>query len=107
MLETLHRWSHTPRRWSLGTLAEATVQADGDRLTLALDALVENAVYHTDADGQIELSARREDESVILAVSDTGPGIPAAEVSRIFGRFARIDWAAAARPAGSALASRW
>ena len=91
MLETLHRWSHIPRRWSLGTLVEATVQADGDRLTLALDALVENAVYHTEADGQIELSARREDDSVILAVSDTGPGIPAAEVNRIFGRFARID----------------
>jgi signal transduction histidine kinase len=91
VLETLHRWSHTPRRWSLGPLAEATVQADADRLTLALDALVENAVYHTDPDGHIELSARCEGDSVILAVSDTGPGIPAAEVSRIFGRFARID----------------
>jgi len=91
MLETLHRWSHTPRRWSLGTLAEASVQADADRLTLALDALIENAVYHTDPAGHIELSARREDDSVILAVSDSGPGIPAAEVNRIFGRFARID----------------
>lgn len=99
VLETLHRWSHTPRRWSLGTLAEATVQGDSDRLTLALDALIENAVNHTDANGQIELSARRDGEGVILAVKDSGPGIPAAEVGRIFGRFSRID-AGRSRTAG-------
>ena len=36
--------------------AEAQVQADGDRLILALDALIENAVHHTEAGSQIELS---------------------------------------------------
>lgn len=91
MLETLHRWSHTPRRWSLGSLPEERVLGDEDRLTLALDALIENAVHHTDENGQIELSVRREDGTVILAVTDSGPGIPAAEVGRIFSRFSRID----------------
>jgi signal transduction histidine kinase len=91
MVETLHRWSQTPRHWSLGALAEASVQADGDRLTLALDALIENAVEHTDLDGRIELSVRRDGEMVILAVTDSGSGIPAAEVGRIFGRFTRVD----------------
>ena len=91
VVETLHRWGQTPRRWSLGALAEARVQADGDRLTLALDALIENAIDHTDPDGHIELSARREGEKVILAVTDSGSGIPAAEVGRIFGRFTRVD----------------
>jgi signal transduction histidine kinase len=91
ILDTLHRWSHTSRRWSLGTLDEASLQADEDRLTLALDALIENAVHHTDSDGQITLSARRDGDNVILAVTDSGSGIPAAEISRIFGRFARVD----------------
>jgi signal transduction histidine kinase len=91
LMETLHRWSQTRRRWSLGTLAEARVPADEDRLTLALDALIENAVDHTGPDGRIELSARRDGENVILAVTDSGPGIPAAEVGRIFGRFTRVD----------------
>jgi signal transduction histidine kinase len=91
LVETLHRWSQAPRRWSLGTVAEASVQADPDRLTLAVDALIENAVDHTDPDGQIELSARCDGEQIILAVRDSGSGIPAAEVGRIFGRFARID----------------
>jgi signal transduction histidine kinase len=91
LMETLHRWSQTPRCWSLGALAEASVPADEDRLTLALDALIENAVNHTDPAGRVELSARRDGESIVLAVADTGPGIPPAEVGRIFGRFTRVD----------------
>jgi signal transduction histidine kinase len=91
VLETLDRWRHIPRRWSLGALAEASVRGDEDRLILALDALIENAVDHTGVDCRIELSARREGEDVILAVTDSGSGIPPAEVGRIFGRFSRID----------------
>src|SRR2546429_6786641 len=91
MLDTLHRWSHTSRRWSLGMLDEASLQADEDRLILALDALIENAVHHTHSDGQITLSARRHGDNVILAVTDSGAGIPEAEISRIFGRFSRVD----------------
>jgi signal transduction histidine kinase len=89
--EALHRWSQTPRRWSLGTVTEASVQADEDRLTLALDALIENAIDHTDPDGRIELSVRQEGKQVIIAVTDFGSGIPASEVGRIFGRFTRVD----------------
>jgi signal transduction histidine kinase len=89
--ETLRRWAQTPRRWSVGTLTGPGVLGDWDRLTLALDALIENAVDHTDAGAGIELSARREGGSVVLTVADSGPGIPAAEVSRIFSRFSRID----------------
>jgi signal transduction histidine kinase len=91
VLETLLRWRHMPRRWTLGALTEGTVPADVDRLTLALDALIENAVSHTDVDGRIELSARREGENVALVVTDSGCGIPAAELGRIFARFSRID----------------
>jgi signal transduction histidine kinase len=89
--ETLRRWSHTPRKWSIGALDCASVQGDWDRLTLALDALIENAVDHTDAGGDIELSARRDGGNVILAVTDSGPGIPAAEIGKIFSRFSRVD----------------
>jgi signal transduction histidine kinase len=91
VVEAVHRWSQTPRRWSLGTVTEASVQADEDRLTLALDALIENAIEHTDLDGRIELSVRQEGKQVIIAVTDFGSGIPASEVGRIFGRFTRVD----------------
>jgi signal transduction histidine kinase len=90
VMETAHRWSQTPRRWSLGALTDAAVQADQDRLTLALDALIENAVDHTDLDGRIELGARREDEEIIFTVRDWGSGIPAGEIGQIFDRFTRV-----------------
>jgi signal transduction histidine kinase len=90
MMETLHRWSQTPRRWSLGSHTETPVQADRDRLTLALDALIENAVDHTEPDGRIELSARRSGEQVVLVVRDWGSGIPATDIGHIFDRFTRV-----------------
>jgi signal transduction histidine kinase len=91
LVEALNRWSHVPRQWSLGTLHDGWVQADADRLTMALDALIENAVDHTATTDEIELSARREDETIVIGVTDTGAGIAAGDIERIFGRFARID----------------
>jgi signal transduction histidine kinase len=89
--QTLARWSHVPRRWTVGAMEETWLRGDADRLTLAIDALIENAVDHTGEGDQIELSARRDGGFVVLAVADRGSGIPAAEIDRIFSRFSRID----------------
>ena len=90
-VDALDRWGHTPRRWRLTATTEATALADRDRLALAFDALLENAIAHTAADDVIELGARRENEHVILSVADSGCGIPASDLERIFLRFARAD----------------
>jgi len=89
MIDALDRWGYTRRRWRLGEVAEATVMADRDRLAVALDALLENAIAHTGTDDQIELSATIIDGQARLAVTDSGCGIPEADLERIFGRFAR------------------
>ena len=90
-VNALDRWGHAPRRWRLDAVADATVLVNRDRLALALDALLENAIAHTTAGDLIEVSARREDGHVILAVADSGCGIPVADLERIFYRFARSD----------------
>src|SRR5580693_9789648 len=89
VIEALDRWGYETRRWRLGEVAEATVLGDRGRLAVALDALLENAIAHTDEDDRIELSVRVEDGHVILAVADSGCGIPEADLERIFGRFSR------------------
>jgi signal transduction histidine kinase len=91
MLETLDRWAHVSRAWSLGALPGATMYADADRLTLAIDALIENAIDHTPEHGAIGLGARCTDDMVILAVSDSGSGIAPSDIGRIFSRFSRVD----------------
>jgi signal transduction histidine kinase len=89
LLEALDRWGYTPRRWRLGEVAELTVHGDRDRLGAALDALLENAVAHTEPDDLIELSTRLQDGFAVLAVADSGCGIPEEDLARIFARFSR------------------
>jgi signal transduction histidine kinase len=88
-LDALDRWGPVPRRWRLGEVAEATVLGDRDRLVVALDALLENAVAHTEAGDRIEIGVHLEDGHAVFTVADSGCGIPEGELSRIFGRFAR------------------
>jgi signal transduction histidine kinase len=89
LVETLRRWATVPRCWRLGPVAEAEVEADADRLALAIDALVENAVKHTTESQLIELSAHRRQGMVAVCVSDGGPGVRAEDLSRLFDRFVR------------------
>jgi signal transduction histidine kinase len=89
VLEALGRWGYTPRYWRLGDVAEVTMLADRDRLAVAMDALIENAIAHTEPEDRIELSAWIEDGHAVLAVADSGCGIPQEDLERIFGRFSR------------------
>jgi signal transduction histidine kinase len=99
VVDALGRWGHVPRRWRLGPVAETTVLGDRDRLAVALDALLENAVAHTTPDDRIEVSARLEDGGVVLAVADSGSGIQDSDLQRIFQRFARAE-PSRSRPTG-------
>jgi signal transduction histidine kinase len=89
--EALHRWSATPRSWVVGPPAGALIDVDRDRVELALDALIDNAVKHTAPDGRIEVSARRDTTTASIVVSDQGPGIPPEDQARLFDRFTRLD----------------
>jgi signal transduction histidine kinase len=91
VLDALERWGNIPRRWRLGEVAEATVLGDNDRLVAALDALLENAIAHTEPGDTVEVSVRHEGGNVVLAVTDSGCGIPPAELDRIFRRFTRAQ----------------
>ena len=87
----LQRWSPIDRRWRLDPAEAATVVGDADRLGLALDALVENAVKHTGPGDEIRLGASRQDGQVAIVVADSGTGMPAEHLDGIFERFARLD----------------
>ena len=64
-----------------------TVWADTDRLAQVITNLVGNAVKFTPAGGVVTISARPREASVELSVSDTGPGLAAENLTRIFEPF--------------------
>ena len=77
--------------------------ADGDRLTQVLTNLVRNAVNYTQAGGIISVRAEEKNGAVVISVSDTGIGIPAPELARIFDRFYRVDASRTRDSGGSGL----
>jgi signal transduction histidine kinase len=87
----LQRWAPIARCWRLGPIEPAVVVGDTDRLELALDALVENAVKHTGPGDEIRLAAQRQGDLVAIVVADSGAGMPADRLEGIFERFARLD----------------
>ena len=66
------------------------VRADGGQLTRVLVNLLHNAVRHTPAGGAVTITTGQAGEESIIEVSDTGPGIPADYVDRVFDRFVQV-----------------
>jgi signal transduction histidine kinase len=92
--ELLRRWRPAADRcWRTGTLESVTVCADRERLALALDALIENAVRHTSNADAIQLAVigGLPDGPARVIVTDTGTGIAADQLPSIFDRFRTGD----------------
>src|SRR5262249_31300379 len=65
--------------------------ADAESLNQILDNLVDNAVKYTPSGGRVRVGWRQEGPEVRIDVEDTGIGIPAADLARVFERFYRVD----------------
>jgi two-component system, OmpR family, sensor kinase len=89
--DTLSRWERIPRNWQIGHQDNVTVSADPDRLVVALDAILDNAVRFTRVGDTIELSVRRGNGHADLMIADSGPGIPGDQLDSVFDRFSTPD----------------
>ena len=67
------------------------VEGDAMRLAQVFSNLLNNAVKYTDPGGRIAIAARREDDTAVVTVTDSGMGIPAAALPHVFDMFVQAD----------------
>ncbi|MGH2694850.1 MAG: sensor histidine kinase, partial [Actinomycetota bacterium] len=85
-------------------LGEAGQRLCSPRLTRVLQNLLQNAIRHTPVDGTVRVEARVDTDRLEVVVADTGEGIPASQLGRVFEPFWRGDAARATPGAGLGLA---
>jgi len=95
-LETVREFyeaAATEAHVSIDVCSSADVEADLDRTLFqrALGNLIENAIAYTPRDGKVSLTATRVNGTVRVEVADSGCGIPAHHLPRLFERFYRVD----------------
>jgi two-component system, OmpR family, phosphate regulon sensor histidine kinase PhoR len=82
---------------------EMHIHADRTRLYTAISNLLDNAIHYNRPGGEIRISAEVQDGTLWLSIADTGQGIPAEELPRIFERFYRVDKARSRDSGGTGL----
>jgi len=70
---------------------EIYVLGNESQLYRLVSNLIANGIQYTPAKGDVHISLEVHDHNAVIAVKDTGMGIPKAEQSRIFDRFYRVD----------------
>ena len=83
--------------------APASVAGSARDLSLLVRNLIDNAVRYTPPGGTVEIAVEAHDQQLALTVRDTGVGIPARELPRVFERFYRVDRARSRETGGTGL----
>ena len=84
--------------------SSAPMQADHERIAQVVTNLLANAIEYNHDGGSIRVATGRDGNSAIFTVSNTGPGIPSAELPHVFDRFRRADGSRTSGHAGLGLA---
>jgi len=79
----------------LSRLEHATIRGEPQGLHALVRNLIDNAVRYTPTGGEVRLALFRDGGVAAVVVEDTGPGIPAADRTRVFDRFFRLPGASA------------
>ncbi len=93
-----------------GALDDALIVGDPVRLRQLFLNLIDNAIKYTPEQGTVDISLHRTAEHSIVRIKDSGMGIPADELPKIFDRFYRVDKARSRELGGSGLGlsiSKW
>jgi two-component system, OmpR family, sensor histidine kinase BaeS len=77
--------------------------ADPDRMHQLFANLLENSARYTDAGGRLQVRIERRDRTAAVHFEDTGPGVPAAEIEKLFERLYRVEGSRSRATGGAGL----
>jgi heavy metal sensor kinase len=89
--------------FQLGQTQDLVAKGDEARLRELFMNLLDNAIRYTSALGTVSVSLHREGQMAVVAITDTGIGIPAEDIPFIFERFYRVDKSRSRAEGGSGL----
>ena len=96
MLSDKHRFELSPAQ-------NSRINGDKDMIKQLMRILLDNAIKYTPAGGSITLGVKQEKNNCVLSVTDTGAGISAEELPKVFDRFYRCDEARKSQTSGHGL----
>ena len=105
VLEVLGEARHLTRgqRLEVTDIEPSVVRGDRDRLMQLFLNIIENAIKYTPPTGHIGVAITHLDHEAVIVIRDTGVGISADDLPRVFERFFRADPARSRDPGGSGL----
>ncbi len=84
-------------------LKSATAWIDPEKFEKIIDNLISNAIKFTPTSGKVVISMTEKGEQIQITVSDSGPGISAADLPFIFDRFYQVESLQEGKPAGTGI----
>ena len=79
------------------------INGNSDQLRLMIRNLIENAIHYTPTGGDVLIRTEADGQFTVIEVVDTGIGIPADDLGRVFERFYRVDKARSRKTGGTGL----
>jgi two-component system sensor histidine kinase VicK len=80
-----------------------SILVDRDRINQVFDNLLGNAIKFSPRGGAITIEVQDAGEMILVSVADTGVGIPADKLEKVFDRFYQVDGSATRRFSGAGL----
>ena len=81
----------TPRLAVTQDQDDPQIEGDSELLAIMLSNVIRNAIRFSPARGAVDVSVEQSDTTVLIQVSDEGPGIPQTQIDRLFERFYQAD----------------
>lgn len=88
-MEMIAHEKNVVMRWNIEP--GVMIHSDQEKFTQLMTILLDNAVKYSNEDGWVEVSFVSGKKGTVLTVSNSGPGIPAADLPNVFNRFYRAD----------------